>query len=401
MAKRTIDQVEVAGKHVLMRVDFNVPIKDGAVQDDRRVRAALPSIKSVIDRGGRLILMSHLGRPSGEGFEEAHSLWPVSELLAGLLGRPVLFPSHDCTDTDAETAVEAMEDGEVVLLENLRFHAEEKTGGGAFAATLASFGEVYCNDAFGTCHRSDASMVAVPEAMEGRPRVAGLLLRDELRFLADSLAEPVRPYVAVLGGAKVSDKLAAVEHLIPRTDQILIGGAMAYTFLKALGKNVGSSRVEEDRLNDAKRMIDLAAREECDLYLPEDHVCSTRFASSPEGIKVMNDHIDDGWMGLDIGPATQNRYAGIIEAAKTVIWNGPMGVFEWPAFAVGTNAVGASMVKATASGATTILGGGDTASAASAAGIAEKMTHVSTGGGASLEMISGTTLRSVELLDEG
>jgi len=399
VAKQTIEQVDVSGKRVLMRVDFNVPLEGGVVQDDRRIRMALPTIRSVVDRGGRLILMSHLGRPGGEGYEEASSLKPAAEKLSELLGTPVAFPSTDCTDSASEDAVNALGDGEVLLLENLRFHKGEKNGDASFAATLASYGAIYCNDAFGTSHRSDASMVAVPEAMPGRPKVCGLLLRDELKFLSEALANPARPYAAVLGGAKVSDKLAAVEHLIPRTDHILIGGAMAYTFLKALGKNVGSSRVEEDRLKDAKRMLDLAAREECDLHLPEDHVCSTTFSSNASDVRVIEGGIDDGWMGLDIGPDTQGRYAGVLEKCKTIVWNGPMGVFEWPAFAVGTASVGKAIANATASGATSIVGGGDTASAAAAAGVAEKMTHVSTGGGASLEMISGTPLRSVELLD--
>ena len=400
MAKRTIEQVDVSGKRVLMRVDFNVPLQDGVVQDDRRVRMALPTITSVVERGGRVILMSHLGRPGGEGYEEMYSLRPVAETLAGLLGRPVGFPSTDCSDAASEAAVNAMADGDVLLLENLRFHKGEKTGDAALAATLASYGEIYCNDAFGTCHRTDASMVAVPEAMPSRPRVCGLLLRDELRFLSEALAAPERPYAAVLGGAKVSDKLAAVEHLVPRTDHILIGGAMAYTFLKALGKGVGSSRVEDDRLDDAKRMLELAAREECELHLPTDHVCATEFSATASDVRVFDGRIDDGWMGLDIGPDTQNHYAGLLEGCKTIVWNGPMGVFEWGAYAVGTNTVGAAIAKATSAGATSIVGGGDTASAAAACGVAEKMTHVSTGGGASLEMISGARLRSVELLDE-
>lgn len=400
MGKRTIEQVDVTGKRVLMRVDFNVPLKDGAVQDDRRIRMALPSIKSVIERGGRLVLMSHLGRPGGEGYEAAYSLKPAADVLSALLGRPVAFPSTDCTDSASEQTVEALGDGEVLLLENLRFHKGEKGGDPAFAATLASYGEIYCNDAFGTCHRAHASMVGVPEAMPSRPKVCGLLVRDELKFLSDALADPDRPYAAVLGGAKVSDKLAAVEHLIPRTDHIVIGGAMAYTFLKALGKKVGSSRVEENRLKDAQRMIDLAAREECDLHLPTDHVCATQFSATPGHVKVMDGAIEDGWMGLDIGPATQNHFAGVLESCRTIVWNGPMGVFEWPAYAVGTNAVGNAIAKATAGGARSVVGGGDTAAAAAATGVADKMTHISTGGGASLEMISGATLRSVELLDE-
>jgi len=400
VAKQTIDQVDVAHKRVLMRVDFNVPVSGGKVQDDTRIRAALPSIKSVLERHGRLVLMSHLGRPEGSGYEAGASLKPAADRLGELLGREVRFPSQSCVDADAAAAVEALEDGDVLLLENLRFDPGEKKGDPAFAATLAGYGEVYCNDAFGTSHRTDASMVAVPGAMTDRPRVAGLLLREELRFLSTSLADPQKPYVAVLGGAKVSDKLAAVEHLIPRTSDILIGGAMAYTFLKALGRKVGSSRVEQGRVEDAKRMLDLAARESCDLHLPDDHVCSTQFSGTSGDIDVFEDAIDDGYMGLDIGPRTQGRYAGVIEGGKTIVWNGPMGVFEWAPFAVGTSTVARAIAKATDAGALSIAGGGDTASAAAAAGVAGRFSHVSTGGGASLEMISGAALESVELLDD-
>lgn len=399
MGKRTIDQVDVAGKRVLMRVDFNVPMDGGVITDDRRIRAALPSIRSVLDRGGRLVLMSHLGRPSGDGFEADASLGPVAAHLSELLGRPVEVPSESCSDSDAERAVEAMEDGDVLLLENLRFDAGEKKGNESFAATLASYGEVYVNDAFGASHRRDASMVAVPRAMEGRPRVAGLLLRDELRFLSEALANPERPYLAILGGAKVSDKLAAVEHLIPRTDHIIIGGAMAYTFLMALGKDVGDSRVEADRIDDAERMLELAAASPCELHLPVDHVCSTQFSEGSGDVTVCEDHIVAGSMGLDIGPKTQAHYAGVIERSRTIVWNGPMGVFEWPAFAVGTSVVAQAVASATDRGAVSVVGGGDTASAAAHFGVAERLTHVSTGGGASLEMISGARLAAVELLD--
>jgi len=400
VAKRTIEQVDVKHKRVLMRVDFNVPIDNGRITDDTRIKAALPSIRSVIDRGGRLILMSHLGRPEGEGFEAKHSLRPVAERLSELLGRPVTVPSENPASSESEKAADAMEDGDVVLLENLRFSKGEKNGDPAFAATLASMGEIYVNDAFGTSHRDDASMVALPQAMEGRPRVAGLLLEKELDFLARKLADPERPYVAVLGGAKVSDKIGAVEHLIPRTDHLLIGGAMAYTFLKALGKNVGDSRVEADRVADAKRMLELAAHKSCDLHLPIDHVCSTQFASSSGDVKVFKDQIEPGFMGLDIGPESQTRFAGVIENARTVVWNGPMGVFEWPPFAVGTGSVARAIAKATDAGALTIVGGGDTASAVAAFGIADRVSHVSTGGGASLAMIAAETLESVELLDD-
>ena len=401
MGKKTIDQVEVVGKRALTRVDFNVPIEDGKITDDRRIREALPTIHSEIERRGRAVLMSHLGRPEGTGYEPEFSLRPCADRLGQLLGRPVAFPSNDSVDAAAAAAVRAMKDGEVLLLENLRFHKGEKKGDPAFAAKLAAYGDIYCNDAFGTAHRPDASMVAVPKAMRGKPRVAGFLLQKELKFLGEALASPKKPLVVVLGGAKVSDKMGAIEHLLPKADSVLIGGAMAYTFLRALGKGVGDSRVEEERLGDAKRALDMAARSKCDLHLPRDHVCSTVFAESGGQVKIVEGNIPGGFRGLDIGPLTQAEYGAILRRAKTVVWNGPMGVFEWSRFAVGTRQVAAAIAEATAkSGCTSIVGGGDTAAAVEKFGLAEKMTHVSTGGGASLEMLEGKKFESVELLDE-
>jgi len=399
MAKKTIDRIDVSGKRVLIRVDFNVPLEDGRITDDRRIREALPTIKSVLDRGGRAVLMSHLGRPEGAGFEAEFSLKPAAERLAKLLGKPVAFPSNDCTDAAAASAVQALKNGEVALLENLRFHKAEKKGDPTFAARLAAYGDIYVNDAFGTAHRPDASMVAVPKAMTGRPRVAGFLLQKELKFLAEAVANPAKPFVVVLGGAKVSDKMGAIEHLLPKADAVIIGGAMAYTFLKALGKPVGTSRVEEDRLADAKRTLDMAAKSKCDLYLPSDHICSTMFVESGGHVQVCDDEIPGGSMGLDIGPKTQATYAGVLRKAKTIVWNGPMGVFEWPAFAVGTQQVAAAIADATKSGCTSIVGGGDSAAAVEKYGLSSQMSHVSTGGGASLEMLEGKKFESVELLD--
>jgi len=401
MPKQTIDNTEVAGKRVLMRVDFNVPISDGAIDDDRRIRLAAPSIKSVLERGGRLVLISHRGRPKGSGFEESLSLDPCAKRLGEIIGKEVGFPSNDCVDDAAAKAIESLADGECVLLENLRFHAGEKTGDEAFSKKLASYADIYCNEAFGTSHRGDASMLAVPRLLEGNPRVAGLLLRKELDFLSEKLADPAKPYVAVLGGAKVSDKIPAIEHLVPRTDHILIGGAMAYTFLAALGRKVGDSRVEENRLKDAERIVELAAREACQLHLPTDHVCSTEFSASAGDGKVFHGDIDDGYMGLDIGPESQTRFAGVISDAKTVVWNGPMGVFEWDAYAIGTRQVAEAIADATTSaGALTVVGGGDSAAAAEKFGVAGKVSHVSTGGGASLEMLSGKSFATVDLLDD-
>jgi phosphoglycerate kinase len=344
--------------------------------------------------------MSHLGRPEGDGHEPEFSLKPAAERLSKLLGKPVAFPSNDCTDAGAAAAVAAMKDGDVVLLENLRFHKGEKKGDPAFAAKLAAYGDVYVNDAFGTAHRPDASMVAVPKAMQGKARVGGFLLEKEIKFLSEAVAGPKKPFVVVLGGAKVSDKMGAIEHLLPKADSVLIGGAMAYTFLKAMGKPVGKSRVEEDRLGDAKRALDLAAKLKADLHLPKDHICSTQFAESSGDIEVF-DTIKDGYLGLDIGPKTQAEYASVLSKAKTIVWNGPMGVFEWRPFAIGTHQMAKAIAEATGRGAVSIVGGGDSAAAVDKFGFADKMTHVSTGGGASLEMLEGKKFEGVELLDKG
>lgn len=400
MPKQNISSVDVAGKRVLIRVDFNVPLKDGKITDDTRIRAALPTIKNVIERGGRAVCMSHLGRPGGEGHEPALSLAPVAERLGELLGQPVAFPSTDCTDAATAEAVNAMTDGQVAVLENLRFHKGEKKGDAVFAAKLSELGDVYVNDAFGTCHREDASMVAVPRAMGSGPRVVGFLVEKEIKYLDEKLGEPARPFVVVLGGAKVSDKLPAIANLLDKADHILIGGAMAYTFIKALGHGVGDSRVEADRVADAKKMIDHAANHHVDLHLPTDHVCSTQFEESMGDIEVFEDEIKDGFMGLDIGPKTQGHYAKVIRDAKTVVWNGPMGVFEWRPFRVGTKTIADAMAQATEAGATTIVGGGDSAAAAEEFGVADKLSHVSTGGGASLAMLEGKSFAAVELLDD-
>ena len=404
MAKRTIDEVDVAGLRVLMRVDFNVPMKDGRITDDRRIRGALPSIRSVLERGGRIVLMSHLGRPEGAGYEAQFSLEACAARLTELLGDSIRdgmkFPSHDCTDGAAHGAVNMLADGEGLLLENLRFHKGEKKGDEDFAKVLASYGDVYCNNAFGTCHRADASMVATPRLMQGKPRVCGSLVKREIQYLSEALENPTRPFVVVLGGAKVSDKLGAIEHLVPKADAIIVGGAMAYTFLSAQGTPVGSSRVEADRLEDAKRAIALAGQRECKLMLPVDHVCSTTFEEKTGTNETYEGEIPDGWMGLDIGPKTRDRYVQVLQGAKTIVWNGPMGVFEWPLFAVGTKQVAMAIAEATDTGAVSIVGGGDSAAAAEQFGVAGRLTHVSTGGGASLAMLSGEKFESVELLDD-
>ncbi|MEL6328810.1 MAG: phosphoglycerate kinase [Planctomycetota bacterium] len=400
MAKKNIAAVDVSGQRCLVRVDFNVPLDGERITDDRRIQAALPTIKSIIERGGRAILMSHLGRPEGTGPEAGLSLKPAADRLAELLGKPVGFPSSDCVDDAASEAVGEMRDGDVVVLENLRFHKAEKKGDPEFAARLAAYADVYVNDAFGTCHREDASMFAVPRSLDGKPRVVGFLVEKEIRYLDGALASPESPFTVILGGAKVSDKLPAITNLLPKADHVLIGGAMAYTFVKALGHQVGKSRVEEDFLAEAKKIIDLAATSKVELHLPTDHICSTEFDEKLGDIEVFVDHIKDGFMGLDIGPQTQAHYARVISHSKTIVWNGPMGVFEWMPFRVGTKMVAQALAEATGKGATTIVGGGDSAAAAEQFDVAGAVSHVSTGGGASLKMLEGKKFASVGLLDE-
>lgn len=401
MAKQSIENTVVAGKRVLIRVDFNVPLDGSKITDDRRIVAALPTIKSVIDRGGKAILMSHLGRPEGKGYESKYSMAPIAARLSELLGKDVVVPAENCKDPAIAAAVDAMKDGDVVLLENLRFHGCEKRCESDFASQLAALGDVYVNDAFGTCHREHASMVGVPEAMGSKPKVAGFLVEKEIAYLSDALANPARPFTVILGGAKVSDKLPAIENLLPKADHILIGGAMAYTFLLALGHKVGKSIVEDSMVGEAKRIIELAAESKTDLHFPEDHICSTVFAEQAGDIEVFDDQIKDGFMGLDIGPKTAARYSQIIKESKTVIWNGPMGVFEWMPFKMGTKLVAEAVADATSQhGAITIVGGGDSAAAAELFGVADRLSHVSTGGGASLEMLEGKKFKAVELLDE-
>jgi len=399
MPKKTIAQIDVKSKKVLIRVDFNVPIEDGVITDDRRIREALPTIKSVLDRGGRAILMSHLGRPEGKGFEKEFSLKIAADKLSQLLGKPVVFAGQDPVDAAAAAAVSGLKDGEVMLLENVRFNKGEKKGEAEYCAKLAAYGDAYCNDAFGTSHRAEGSMVGVPKAMTGKPRVMGFLVEKELKFLQAAIEKPTKPFTVILGGAKVSDKMGCIENLLPKADTIIVGGAMAYTFLAALGKKVGTSKVETDRIADAKKIIDHAARSKCELLLPVDHVCSTQFSEDAGDIEVYDEHIKDGFMGLDIGPKTQTKYAMAIRKAKTIVWNGPMGVFEFLPFATGTQQVAKAIAEATKGGATSIVGGGDSAAAVEKFHLASAMSHVSTGGGASLEMLEGKKFESVELLD--
>jgi len=400
MAKVSIDAVDVAGKRVLVRVDFNVPLTgEGGVLDDRRIRMALPTLQSVLDRGGSLVLMSHLGRPSGTGFESNYSLRPVADHLAHLLpGVDVTLAPDDCIGPAARDAVDSLSPGSIVLLENLRFHAGEKKNDPDFAAALAGFGDVYVNDAFGTAHRDHASMVGVPEAMAGRPRVAGRLLQAELTFLSESIEQAASPFIAVLGGAKVSDKLGAIRNLLPRVDAVVIGGGMAYTFLSVLGVEIGRSLLEEDMVDAASTILEEAESSGTLLLLPVDSLCATS-PKEPEHARAIAGDMPADLMGLDIGPESSVAAAALLQTASTIVWNGPMGVFEVPPFDEGSRAVAEAIVSATSRGAISIIGGGETAAALDAFGCAQGVSHVSTGGGASLQMLEGRSFRSVQLLD--
>ena len=413
MPKKTIDQTAVTDRRVLMRVDFNVPIEGGKISDDRRITQAMDSIRSVIDRGGRLILMSHLGRPRGAGYEAEFSLAPVAAHLGALLKKTVAF-AKDCVGAETSSAVASLKAGDVLMLENLRFHAEEtlidsakknpdkkptpeqRARIDAFAGALAKFADLYCNNAFGTCHRKHASMYVVPMILGPGKRVCGHLVEKELRFLGDALAKPKRPFVAILGGAKVSDKIGVIESLLPKVDAILIGGAMTYTFLAAQGGSVGKSLCERDKLDLAKGLMAKAGGK---LRLPTDSVCATELKLGV-ATSIAAGNVPDGLMGLDIGPATISAYADAIRTANTVVWNGPMGVFETPPFNRGTLAVARALADSTRRGAITIIGGGDSAAAVEAAGLADQMTHISTGGGASLEFLEGRPFATIEILDE-
>jgi phosphoglycerate kinase len=398
MPTRTIDQTPVDGQRALVRVDFNVPMDGAEITDDRRIRSAIPTITSVLDRGGSVVLMSHMGRPKGEGYEAEFSLAPVAKHLSELLGRTVQFPSKDCVDADAAKAVRALEPGGVLLLENLRFHKAEQKGDAAFAKKLAAYGDLYVNDAFGTCHRADASMVAVPRAMEGKPKVAGLLVQKEIEFLSEAVAHPKKPMVVILGGAKVSSKIGAIEHLLPKCDAMLIGGAMAYTFMRAKGEPTGTSLVEEDHLATAERAMAAAKAANVDLLLPIDHMVADKFDHGAPTRAV--ERIPDDAVAVDIGPKTAEMYAKRIAGARSVLWNGPMGIFEWPGADQGTRTLARALVEATRAGATTIVGGGDSAAALDALGLSADITHVSTGGGASVEMLEGKRFEAVEALDK-
>ena len=391
MRKLSVADINPAGKRVFVRADFNVPMDpEGRITDDRRIAAAIPTIRLLLERGAKVILASHLGRPKGK-YDPSATLDAVAVRLGELLGRPV--PKlNDCIGPEVEAYVWAMKPGDVVLLENVRFHKEEEANDDAFAAKLASLADVYVNDAFGAAHRAHASTEGIARFIPG---VAGLLMQKEIEILGKALTDPVRPFVAILGGAKVSDKIGVIENLLAKADAIVIGGGMAYTFLKAKGYEVGKSILDSSRIEFAAEAMRKAAEAGVELALPGDIVVADAFSPDAQRKVVPADAIPADWEGLDIGPETRQRYAEIIAAAGTVVWNGPMGVFEMPPFAEGTIAVAKAMAE---SKAVTIVGGGDSAAACEQFGFADKMPHVSTGGGASLELLEGRRLPGVEAL---
>jgi phosphoglycerate kinase len=392
--KLSIKDLDVRGKRVFCRVDFNVPIDNaGNIQDDTRITAALPTIRHIINQGGRLILASHLGRPK-DGPDPKFSLAPVAICLAGHLGRPVAM-APDCIGPAVEKLAFALGDGDVLLLENVRFHKGETRNDPALAAQMARLAEVYVNDAFGTAHRAHASTEGVARLLQ--PAVAGFLLEKELRYLGQALAYPDHPFIAILGGAKVSDKIAVIENLLDKVDTLIIGGGMAYTFLKAQGRPVGKSLVEEDRIELANALLDKAAVRGVTVMLPKDHVVAREFRADAEHRVCCDADFPADWMALDIGPETCSAYSRALREARMVIWNGPMGVFEFDAFAAGTMAVAHTLAEATAR---TIIGGGDSVAAVKKAGVENRMTHISTGGGASLEFLEGKELPGVAALTD-
>jgi len=392
--KKTIRDVDVNGKKCIVRCDFNVPMKEGKITDDNRISAAMPSVKYLLENGAAVILMSHLGRPKGQANPE-FTLAPVAERISELLGQEVIFAASDTViDENVKAQAMALKPGQLMLLENVRFRAEEEKNGEVFSKELASLADIFVNDAFGTAHRAHSSTAGIAAFL---PAVSGFLIEKELKFLGDALDNPKRPLVAILGGSKVSDKIAVIENLIQKADTIIIGGGMAYTFLKANGYNIGTSLCEEDKIELAKALQQKALDNDVMFMLPVDSLlgdefkedCNTRYAGSST--------MPDGWMGMDIGPDTVRLYSEAIKKAGTILWNGPMGVFEFPAFEKGTKAVAEALAK---SNAVTVVGGGDSAAAIKKFGLSEKITHVSTGGGASLEFLEGKVLPGVDVLED-
>ena len=411
MAKKTVADIDVRDKKVLMRCDFNVPLDDDCnITSDDRIVKALPTINHILKGGGALILMSHLGRPKGQRNEKM-SLAPVAARLSQLLGQEVVF-ADDCIGEDTEAKASALESGQCMLLENLRFHKEETIKDKAakedaqlrqakddFAKALAGIADVYVDDAFGTAHRDNASMYTVPVFMEGKPRVIGFLIQKELKYLGETLKDPERPFVAILGGVKVSDKIGVIENLIPKVDRIVIGGAMAYTFLKGNGKCIGKSLCENDYIDDGQKLLRQAAEANCEVILPVDHNIVRKLKPGAPYRTAVGD-VDAGYEAVDIGPMAAKKFAEKIVDAKTIVWNGPMGVFEIPPFDEGTKTVALAVVEATKAGARSIIGGGDSASAITNLGLEDQVSHISTGGGASLEFLEGKKFVCLAIIDE-
>ena len=393
--KKTIEDINVAGKKVLVRCDFNVPLQDGVITDENRLVGALPTIKYLIAQGAKVILCSHLGKPKGEPKPEL-SLAPVAKRLSEMLGQEVVFAADtNVVGENAKAAVSNMKDGDVVLLENTRYRKEETKNEENFSKELASLAEIFVNDAFGTAHRAHCSTVGAGQFLE--ERACGYLIQKELKFLGEAVANPVRPFTAILGGAKVSDKINVINQLLDKVDNLIIGGGMAYTFLKSQGYEIGDSLLEADKVDYAKEMIEKAEAKGVKLYLPVDFKTADRFAADAEVAITEDQNIADGYQGLDIGPKTVEKFVDVVNNSKTIVWNGPMGVFEFEAFAGGTLAIAKAM--AALEDATTVIGGGDSAAAVNQLGFGDKMTHVSTGGGASLDFLEGKELPGIAALD--
>jgi phosphoglycerate kinase len=393
--KKTIEDIDVLGKRVLVRCDFNVPLKDGKITDENRLLGALPTIKYLMEHGAKVILCSHMGKPKGEVKPEL-SLAPVAKRLSQLLNKEIIFAADDNVVGDnAKKAVKNAKNGDVILLENTRFRKEETKNEESFSKELASLADVFVNDAFGTAHRAHCSTVGVTEFIP--VSVCGYLIQKELKFLGEAVENPERPFVAILGGAKVSDKINVINNLLDKVNSLIIGGGMSYTFLKAEGYSIGNSLIEEDKIGYAKEMIEKAKAKGVKLLLPVDNVIADKFAAEAEPIVTEDQNIKEGYMGLDIGPKTAKTYTDEIRNAKTVVWNGPMGVFEFENFAKGTMEVAKAMAE---SNATTVIGGGDSAAAVNQLGFGDKMTHISTGGGASLEFLEGKELPGITALND-
>ena len=388
--KKTVEDIDVKGKRVLVRCDFNVPMKDGVITNDNRIVGALPTIKYLVDHDAKVILCSHMGRPKGE-FKSEYSLAPVAKKLSEYLGKEVIMAT-DVIGDDAKAKAAALTDGDVLMIENVRFHKEETDNDPAFAKELASMAEIFVNDAFGTAHRAHASTAGVADYL---PAVCGYLIKKEISIMGEALENPKRPFVAILGGAKVSDKIGVINNLIDKVDMLIIGGGMAYTFFKAFGNDIGTSICENDKLDLARELVEKARAKGVNFLLPVDNVVGREYKEDTVFMRIYSDSIPDGWMGLDIGKTTQELFAKSIQGAGTVIWNGPMGVSEWPNFAAGTEEVAKAVAE---SGAISIIGGGDSAAAVAKLGYGDKMTHVSTGGGASLEFLEGLELPGIACL---